>query len=120
MKVLVVDDEEGILEILEEYFQNIGFKVLLANNGKAALSLLLQNKNLDLIISDYNMPYLNGVELYNKICKILSEPPPFIIFSGNINEADILKFTRKPIAILRKPCDMDRLGEYALNLKKNL
>jgi DNA-binding response OmpR family regulator len=66
--VLVVDDDVLILKILNLIFSTNGFKVLEAANGQEALEVLdSRKKNIDLIITDFNMPAINGLELANAV-----------------------------------------------------
>jgi DNA-binding response OmpR family regulator len=61
-KVLVVDDEKQLVEILCDELTLRGFEPLAAYDGTSALNLI-QTKNPDAIISDYTMPGLNGMDL---------------------------------------------------------
>lgn len=64
--ILVVDDDVLILKIISRIFSTNGFEVLQAANGKEALDLLNSyEQNIDLIITDYNMPNMNGLEMAN-------------------------------------------------------
>lgn len=66
--VLVVDDDVVILKILNLVFSTNGFKVLEAANGQEALEVLDNRKrNLDLIVTDFNMPAINGLEFANTV-----------------------------------------------------
>src|SRR5580704_12613269 len=57
--ILVVDDEFGILEVLEAILSDAGFKVISAMNGQEAMALL-QEEVPDLVIVDFMMPLLDG------------------------------------------------------------
>jgi len=57
--ILVVDDEFGILEVLEAILSEAGFQVRSAMNGQAAMALL-QKEVPDLVIVDFMMPLLDG------------------------------------------------------------
>lgn len=62
--ILVVDDEEELQELAEEYLSSKGFKVLTASNGHKALDVLSKNPKVDLLFSDIIMPgEMNGYEL---------------------------------------------------------
>ena len=64
--VLIVDDETHILHVLSMKLTNGGFDVITAEDGEEALEEALQNKP-DLIITDYHMPYLTGLDLCVKL-----------------------------------------------------
>lgn len=62
MKILVVDDDEIALAVALKVLRSDGHNVLLADNGEMAIELLRRN-NIQLVISDWNMPNMNGIEL---------------------------------------------------------
>ena len=65
-KALVVDDEFHIVQVVAIKLKNNGFDVLTADNGAAAYTLAAQHKP-DIIITDYQMPALTGLELIEKL-----------------------------------------------------
>lgn len=64
--VLVVDDEEWILQLAEELLRSEGYAVTTANSGARALELMAKIR-FDLIVSDWKMPGLNGMHLYEQL-----------------------------------------------------
>jgi two-component system alkaline phosphatase synthesis response regulator PhoP len=66
-KILVVDDDSDIIELLKYNLQKEGFQVLVANNGKDAVALTMQTRP-DLILMDMMMPQMSGLEA-SKIIK---------------------------------------------------
>ena len=64
-KILVVDDEEGIITLLKDYFEMNGYEVYTAQSGKDALKKI--SKNPDIILLDINMPEIDGIEVCNRI-----------------------------------------------------
>ena len=69
-KILVADDETHILHVVSLKLRNAGFNVLTARDGQEALELA-QSEHPDLIITDYHMPQLSGLEL----CQRLKQDP---------------------------------------------
>ncbi len=67
-KVLCVDDEPNILSALRRMLSLEGFQVLTADSGSAALDLL-NKEPVDVIISDMQMPNMNGAELLETVSK---------------------------------------------------
>ena len=65
-KILVVDDEEHIRELIRFYLDKEGFSVLEAENGEIALDLL-ENEYVDLAIVDIMMPVMNGFDLVEEM-----------------------------------------------------
>ena len=68
--ILVADDESHILSVVSLKLRNAGFRVLTAADGQEALDLALQELP-DLLITDYHMPQLSGLEL----CQRLKQEP---------------------------------------------
>jgi two-component system alkaline phosphatase synthesis response regulator PhoP len=65
-KVLVADDEVHIVQVVAMKLRNNGFDVITADNGAEAYKLCCEEKP-DIIIADYQMPQMTGVELIEKI-----------------------------------------------------
>ena len=65
-RILVVDDETHILQVLSLKLRNSGFEVSTAVDGEDALRQAVENPP-DLIITDIQMPYMNGIELCNAL-----------------------------------------------------
>src|SRR5208282_1463309 len=65
-KILVADDESHILHVVSLKLRNAGFEVLTAADGLEALELA-QTERPDLLITDYHMPQLSGLELCQKL-----------------------------------------------------
>ena len=78
--ILVVDDEPGILESLEEVF-NPKFNVFTAKDGKEAIDLL-ERLRFNLITLDLTLPGIDGIDVLKKI-RGLPEPPPVIIITAH-------------------------------------
>ena len=87
MKILVVDDEKLIRNVIKEYFLNEKFDLLEAENGFDALRVLSENK-VDLIILDIMMPKIDGYECLKEIRKSLTIP--VIMLSARKEEEDKL------------------------------
>ena len=66
-RVLIVDDDAPFLELLQRCFAKANFDVILASNGVDALKILLASEPLDLVLSDFMMPEVNGIELVRHV-----------------------------------------------------
>ncbi|MCX7904831.1 MAG: response regulator transcription factor [Caloramator sp.] len=103
--ILVVDDEKEIRDILDIYLKNEGYKVFHASNGIEALEIL-NNTNIDLVITDIMMTGLDGISLCNEIRK--NYFMPIIILSAKDDEKDKLlglssgaeDYVTKPFSII--------------------
>lgn len=67
IKILIVDDDREIAELISESLVDEGYETKIAGDGKIAFDELSINKNYDLIILDIMMPNMNGLELCQKI-----------------------------------------------------
>ena len=79
-KVLVVDDEQVVLELVSQMLSVMGIEAATANNGAQALRLFAATK-FDLILTDYVMPDMNGCALAASIKKC-SAYTPIILMTG--------------------------------------
>lgn len=64
--ILVADDESHILNVVSLKLRNAGFRILTASDGREALEIAGQEKP-DLLITDYHMPHLSGLELCRRM-----------------------------------------------------
>lgn len=87
MKILVVDDEEMIREVIKEYSISEGFLVEEADNGRDAV-FKVKNNDYDLIIMDIMMPHMDGYTAIKEIKKIKNIP--VIVLSARGEEYDKL------------------------------
>jgi DNA-binding response OmpR family regulator len=87
-KILVVDDEEKIVEVVQSYLEASGYKVYAAYNCKEAQEVF-DRANPDLIILDLMLPDMSGEEFCAKLRQ--KSKIPIIMLTAKINEDDILK-----------------------------
>ena len=88
MKLLMVDDETLIRNVIKEYATNEGYKVLEAEDGHSAIEMVEKNPDIDLIIMDIMMPKLDGYSACKEIFKI--KKYPVIMLSARKEEYDKL------------------------------
>ena len=107
LTVLAVDDEESILQFLQEILHREGHTVDLATNGQAALELIRQ-KHYDVIVSDWKMPGLNGMQLYEEL--LASDPAiarKMLFMTGDVIKSTFQDFLLKHgLTCLPKPFSM--------------
>lgn len=101
-KVLVADDEAHILHVVSMKLRNAGFEVLTAVDGEEALDLCTSEKP-DLLITDYQMPYLTGLELCKKLRDSGREIPALLLTARGF-DIEAAEMTDAGIAaVLAKP-----------------
>ena len=87
-KILIVDDDPSILEVLDARLTASNFKVLKARNAAGAEKILKEQQGIDLLVSDIKMPDKSGMELYSGIRKTLPDLPViFLTAYGTIPDA---------------------------------
>ncbi|MCA1011217.1 response regulator [Halobacillus halophilus] len=87
-RILVADDEEVLRMLISDTLEDEGYIIKEAENGKAAWEIL-QLETLDLVILDYMMPGLNGIEVAEKINQGCKNRPPIIMLTAKTQESDV-------------------------------
>ena len=77
-KILIVDDDVDIREVLSIQLTNEGYLVFQAANGREAIETVERNRDIDLVVLDVMMPGISGVEACNEIRKLSSVPILFL------------------------------------------
>ena len=77
-KILIVDDDADIREVLNIQLKSAGYQVFQAANGKEAVDIVSENRDIDLVILDVMMPEMSGVEACTEIRRISSVPVLFL------------------------------------------
>ena len=103
-KVLVIDDEEWILDLAGELLRGEGHTVELASNGQKALELIARQK-FDVIVSDWKMPGLNGIRLYEHLVATSPDSAKRMFFmTGDVVSDTFQAFLQKnELTCLSKP-----------------
>jgi two-component system, response regulator, stage 0 sporulation protein F len=115
IKILYIDDDLFQLQLFQLKFKS-RFEVLIAEFGQNGLEILKNNKDIDVVISDYEMPFMSGLEFIEKAREIKNDIP-FYIFSCSHKTTEIREalqnklidyFFSKPINkndLLNEVCD---------------
>lgn len=105
IKILCVDDEKNVLKALRRLFMDEdNYEILVAESGEHGLAMLAEEEGIRMVISDYRMPEMNGVEFLRQVYE--KDPDTIrIVLSGYadtasvveaINQGQIYKFIPKP------------------------
>lgn len=86
-KILLVDDDREIVELLNIYLQNEGFEVFKAYNGQQALNIIKEEEKLELAVLDVMMPKVNGLEVLEEVRKSY-QGLPIILVSAKSSDND--------------------------------
>ncbi|HEV7798191.1 MAG TPA: ATP-binding protein, partial [Pyrinomonadaceae bacterium] len=114
LRVLVVDDESAVREVLREALEAEGCEVMVANSGEHALRLYdARAGSIDLVFTDIGMPEMSGWELSSEIRK-RSETIPLAIVSGWADAISIdARQAIKADWVVSKPFDIGTIAEIA-------
>ena len=110
--ILVVDDEEALRELLEESLQELGYRILTADNGLQALKILSEPPGVDLLMSDVIMPGgLNGYELAEQAT--INHPQLKVILASGYAESALAGSSKKHFSgsFLNKPYSLVELAQ---------
>lgn len=109
-KVLIVDDEPEVRQVLQEFLSGRGYDVLVAGSGLEALSMLGVDQP-DLVLLDVMMPGMDGVETLRRIVA-LQQPVPVIMVTANADIATTSKLLAMgAVDYIPKPFDLDYLDQ---------
>ncbi len=118
--ILLVDDDVGARRTLASLLQRFGFRVVEAEDGPEAL-ITARTLVPDIVLSDYNMPGMNGAALLRELRSSLPALAnvPFVLFSGYIDHWTGTADDPAPDVVLAKPVTVERLlGEINAVLKR--
>lgn len=119
IRILIVDDDEAIRELLKDFFQGLGYEMATAVNGSAALTMISQH-DFDCILSDYVMPDMNGLELLEQLRKQKKNIPFLMITGYPTIETAVEVMKRGAYDYITKPLQMEDVRikvERALHTK---
>ena len=100
-KILVAEDEDGVRRIFQLLLEKKGYSVMAAEDGEAAYRIYQRDKP-DLLVSDINMPNMNGFELLAKIREKDKSLPAILVsgyweYKGRITEDPKVEYMLKPL-----------------------
>lgn len=106
-RILVADDEPGVVSLLKDYFEINGYEVLTAKNGGMVLEMVKQNP--DIILLDVNMPDMDGLSVCRTIRDYVS--CPILFLTARVEDRDkIAGFAAGGDDYIIKPFSIDELG----------
>jgi len=117
MKILVVDDEEQICELLDKFLSQEGYQVITAATGEEALEKL-EEESPQLVLLDIRMPGMGGIECLRKIKE--KNEKIGVIMTTAVGDTDTIK---EAISLgvndyILKPIDLDYLGKLIISWKQ--
>jgi anti-anti-sigma factor len=108
--ILVVDDEPDICGEISGFLSARGYQVIIAHNGNDAI-LLFKKQNPILVLTDYKMPGMNGIELLRRIKSINKEVHVVLISGAADTKTIVAAMKEEAFDFLMKPIDLSHLVE---------
>ncbi|MDI6798146.1 MAG: sigma-54 dependent transcriptional regulator, partial [Desulfatibacillaceae bacterium] len=108
-KILIIDDDEGLTHFLSRFFSRKGYSVTACKDGLNALDVIA-GEQFDLILMDYKMPELNGLETLKRIKDLQVKTPVIIMTAYGTTETAIEAMKRGAYDYLLKPFDRKELS----------
>lgn len=118
LRVLFVDDDPHVLRSVGKLLQ-IRYDVVESESAQLALTQLAQDQAFDLIIADYNMPEMTGVELFDAICKKFPDLAERFILVSGAEPPFAEQGTRIP-DFMAKPFSLEDVARFARKLYKKV
>lgn len=110
MKILIVEDETGIANFLQQGLKEEGYSVLVANDGKVGLELALSQK-VNVIILDWMLPKMNGLEVCKSI-RVKDKITPIIFLTAKDTVQETIEGLQAGANdYIKKPFSFDELVE---------
>jgi two-component system chemotaxis response regulator CheY len=113
MRALVVEDSKTIRMILCQYLRKLDIEVVEAADGREALERLKEMAPPDLVLVDWNMPVMSGIDFIRAVRELhIYDPLPLIMVTTN-SESDYVGSAMDAGAneYIQKPCTLDALRE---------
>ncbi|WP_457566387.1 sigma-54-dependent transcriptional regulator [Caldithrix abyssi] len=107
-KILIIDDEPAQLISLKTFLQRRNYVVFTASSGNEGLNILKAN-SIDLVLTDYRMPDISGLEVVKATQKINPEIPVVVITAYSQIEEAVQVMKENTFDYLSKPIDLDAL-----------
>lgn len=107
--ILLVDNEPHMLEIVGGTLNTFGYKVIPKPDAESALSVIREGTDIDLVITDYQMPEINGVEFLMTLRKALPSVPVIMLTGYSSVEIYLKSLSLGAFDFLHKPFKEEEL-----------
>lgn len=120
-KVLLIDNSERALEIASKLFDRMDISAYTFDNGLEAMALIKENNDVDMVFIDYDMPYLNGLNILNimkeNFYDFFISKPIVLLTASQKNRNDFINyFEDKKLMVLTKPMQKNHIIDCLNNL----
>lgn len=101
--VLIVDDEDENRRIYAEILNDLGYRTIEEADGEAALAVVREGTPIDLVIADYRMPRMNGLQFIETLRNILPSVPMIMVTAFANVESYLQSFSLGVFEYMNKP-----------------
>jgi DNA-binding NtrC family response regulator len=108
--ILLLDDEMEILKSLGEILSRFGYNVIAKQKGQDALSTVKEGTNIDLVITDYRMPGMDGLEFLNMLRQLNPTVPVIMLTAYGAVESYLKSLSLGVFEYVNKPIKAKELG----------
>lgn len=119
MNVLIVDDQKDLTEILYMELTDAGYRCFMANDGDEAWDFIQKNSKIDVILSDYNMPKVDGGEFFFRLVNSNKDFPRFILHTDEISIPESILSSEELYATVSK-MNMPKIFQYLNEINTSL
>ncbi|HLA96742.1 MAG TPA: response regulator, partial [Pyrinomonadaceae bacterium] len=113
-KALVIDDESFTLDLFEFQLKSEGYEVTTASSGKAGVELV-RKQDFDVILTDLNMPDINGIEMVRQTKEIRPDTEIIVVTGDDSTERAVEAIRERAFDYILKPVDFDKLFTVVRN-----
>ena len=109
LKVLLVDDNEGITKMLSQYLSAVGHECSISNDGRNGLAMI-EHGDFDAVLLDLAMPEFTGIDVVNSLAKNgkIKEKKIILFTASSVGSKDIDELMQKGVyACIKKPAKLD-------------
>ncbi len=117
-KILIIDDEPSIREVLKIFFEEQGFEVHIAGNGKEALSIF-KTENPHIVFLDMMLPEITGREVLHNIRAIAPQTVVIVVTGYTEEETHYMVSPLIVQGVLKKPFRLDHVEKHIIPIIKN-
>jgi DNA-binding NtrC family response regulator len=121
-KILLIDDDEGLVHFLSRFFTRKGYAVTACSGGRAAIDMI-SRETFDLILLDYKMPDLNGLDTLSEIRAVEVKTPVIMMTAYGTTDLAIEAMKRGAYDYLVKPFErreLSRITAEALEVNRRM
>ncbi len=119
LKVLVVDDDPMIRELLSDFLQMLGEECIVCESQKKALEII-KNSCPDIVLVDYNMPEMNGMEFINRASQFIDRKR-LCLLTGELASTILNRFREdERVYVIEKPLTISKLRNFLNSVRESI